>query len=259
MVRFCRSLGGIVWLAALFALGALGLILRRPATREQRANWLHGFCARTLPRMGIAFRQHGTYPERGVVISNHIGYLDIIAFAALHRCVFVSKSEIRSWPFIGWMTTMAGTVFVERGRGGSANRAKGEMQAVADSGIPVVFFPEGTSSDASTVLPFRSGLLTESIAAGQPITAAFVAYRLTRGNGPDVTIADRVAYWDDTPIFTHIFRLVGLRGIEVDVSFADAPIAFSPAAATDRRIAATEARAAVMELGGVAEPEPVAT
>ena len=70
--------------------------------------------------MGIAVRCQGTFPERGVVISNHLGYLDIIAFAALHPCVFVAKSEIRRWPLLGWMTTMAGTVYVERGRGGSA-------------------------------------------------------------------------------------------------------------------------------------------
>ena len=259
MVRFLRSLGGMVRLTVIFAFGALGLILKRPATRVQRAEWLHAFCMRTLPRMGIAFRQHGTYPEHGVVISNHMGYLDIMAFAALHRCVFVSKAEIGTWPVIGWMTTMSGTVYVERGRGGSANRAKGDIQAAAAEGLPVIFFPEGTSSDGSSVLPFRSGLLTESIAAGQSITAAFIRYRLTRDNGPDVAIENRVSYWDDTPIALHIFRLVGLRGIEVDVSFASSPIAFSPAASTDRRVAAVEARAAVMELGGVIEPEPVTT
>ena len=139
-----------------------------------------------------AVRGHGHHrtasraptPRRGIVISNHMGYLDIMAFAALHRCVFVSKSEIRDWFFIGWMTTMSGTVYVERGRGGSAAQAKGEMRAAVDEGIPVVFFPEGTSSDGTGVLKFRSGLLADAIEADQPVTAAFVRYGSPRTMAP---------------------------------------------------------------------------
>ena len=62
----------------------------------------------------------GEFPDGGVVISNHVSYLDIIVFAALKPCVFVSKAEIAQWPVLGWMTTMAGTVYVNRGHGGSA-------------------------------------------------------------------------------------------------------------------------------------------
>ena len=100
MFRFLRSIFRSVKLIALFLYAALELIVRRPATREQRAEWLHQFCARAFKSMGIRLRGVGPYPESGVVISNHLGYLDIIAFAALHRCVFVSKLEIKSWPFL---------------------------------------------------------------------------------------------------------------------------------------------------------------
>jgi len=206
--------------------------------------------------MGIAARCEGAYPERGVVISNHMGYLDIVAFAALHRCVFVSKAEIRRWPFLGWMTTMAGTVFVDRGRGGSAMRAKSGMQAAAEAGLPVVFFPEGTTSNGTTVLKFHSGLLSQAMASGEPVTAAHVRYRLTEDNGPGVTVADNVSYWDDTPLLKHIFRLVALRGIEVEVRFAGAPIVFSGDVGR-RKMAAAEARAAVMELRDAMQVETV--
>jgi 1-acyl-sn-glycerol-3-phosphate acyltransferase len=257
LVRFFRSVFRSVKLVAIFAFGGLELAMTRPATREQRAEWLHRFCARAVRAMGITARHQGTYPERGIVISNHLGYLDIMVFAALHRCVFVSKAEIQNWFFLGWMTTMSGTVYVERGRGGSASQARSGMEAAADAGIPVVLFPEGTSSNGETVLKFHTGLLWEGIEAGQPVTAAHIRYRLTEDNGPDVTVANSVAYWDDTPLLKHIFRVVALRGIEVDVKFAPAPIAFS-AAELNRKSAAVEARAAVMEVGGIAEREPVA-
>jgi len=247
LLRFVRSCYRIVLLVALFAYGVLSLLIRRPRTRAARAEWLHRFSILLLRRLGITARQRGTYPVSGVVISNHMGYLDIITFAALHRCVFVAKSDIASWPVIGWMTTMSGTVYVERGRGGSAQRAQADLAEVAREKVPIVFFPEGTSSDGETVLPFRSGLLANCLAARQTITAACVHYRLTRDN-PGVVLGTQVAYWDDTPLPLHIFRLLGMRGIEIEVTFSDAPIAFSPAALSDRRTAAEEARTAVLAL-----------
>lgn len=246
MLRFTRSLVRIFYLITLLIFGAVALLMRSPRTRAARAEWLHRFAAMLLRRLGITVKQSGTYPESGVVISNHMGYLDIMAFAALARCVFVSKSEIASWPLIGWMTTMSGTVYVQRGRGGSAARAKADLESVSAENVPIVFFPEGTSSDGSTILPFRTGLLYDCIEAGQPITAARIRYHLTRDNGSHA--ASHLPYWDDTPIAKHIFRLLALRGIEIQVAFADAPIDFSPAALADRQSAGMEAREAVLAL-----------
>ncbi len=236
----------------MFLYASAELVLRRPATREQRAEWLHRFCARAVERMGVRVRMVGTWPERGVVISNHVGYLDIIAFAALRRCVFVAKLEIKDWPVLGWMTTMAGTVYVDRGHGGSAARAKSRMEAAEAAGLQVVFFPEGTTSNGRTVLKFHSGLLAQAMAAGQAVTAAFVRYRVTEDNGPDVSVENDVCYWGDVSMGKHIWRLLGMRGIEAEVRFADGPIAFSESAG-QRKLAAVEARAAVMELGGLVE------
>ena len=151
-------MGRSLKLAAIFAYAALQLIAKRPSTRQQRAEWLHQFCVRAIRWMGIAVRRQGPFPERGVVIANHLGYLDVIAFAALHRCVFIGKSEIRRWPLLGWMSTMAGTLYVHRGRGGSAERARKGMRAASDAGIPLVFFPEGTMQPRrhGAALPQRS-------------------------------------------------------------------------------------------------------
>jgi len=247
-LRFWRSVGRGLKLTLLFAYATLELLVQRPSTRQQRAEWLHQFCMRVLHGMSVAVRLNGTPPERGVVISNHLGYLDIVALAALHRCVFVAKSEIRGWPFLGWLTAMAGTVYVERGRSGAAERVKVATQSAVDAGLPLVFFPEGTTSLGETVLRFHTGLLVQAIEAGQPITAAHIRYRLTEENGPNLSLAN-VCFWDDTPLASHVFRLLAVRGIEIEVRFADAPIAFTAEAAEHRKIAAEEARAAVMWLG----------
>lgn len=197
--------------------------------------------------MGIAIAVQGTFPERGAVISNHTGYLDILTFAAIAPCVFVSKAEIRGWPVLGWMTTMSGTIYVERGRGGSAARAAAQMPDAAAAGLPVVFFPEGTTTNGRELLPFHGGVLNEALASGEPVTAAYVTYSLGAGNGA-ATVEDDVAYWGDVVLAKHIFRLLGLRKIGVAVRFAEAPIGFSEQALTNRKLAAAEARLAVTAL-----------
>ena len=253
LVRVLRSLRGLWKLAGLMGYGALELLVTRPTTRQQRAEWLHQLCARGVVKMGVGVRVEGRFPEHGALISNHMGYLDIVVMAALHRCVFVSKAEMRAIPLLGWMTTMAGTVYVERGRGGSAARARSGLEASAEAGVPVVFFPEGTTSNGTSVMQFHSGILAQVLEAGEPVTAAYVRYRLTEENGPGVSIEDDLAYWgDEVKLFPHVFRLIGLRGIVVEIKIAEEPIAFSERA-SQRKLAAEEARAAVLELSGVSE------
>jgi 1-acyl-sn-glycerol-3-phosphate acyltransferase len=257
LVRFLRSVGRFLKLSAIFVFGAIQLVARRPATPTERAEWLHRFAAGALRSMDIAVRVEGRFPGRGAVISNHTGYLDIIAIAALHPVAFVAKSELANFPLLGWMTTMAGTLYVERGRGGSAVRARSGLQSAAEASLPVVFFPEGTTSNGATVMKFHSGILAQVREAGEPVTAAFVSYRLTEDNGPHISLANDVCFWgDDALLVPHVFRLLAIRGIEVSVRIADSPIAFS-ADPSNRKLAAAEARAAVMELGGIAEPAPV--
>jgi 1-acyl-sn-glycerol-3-phosphate acyltransferase len=198
-------------------------------------------------QLGIEIHVAGSFPERGAVISNHLSYLDIVVFAALHPCVFVSKEEIEGWPVVGWMTTMSGTVYVARGHGGSAIRARQGMQSVLNAGLPLVFFPEGTTTDGSTLLKFHSGLLAQVMGGGARITAAYVSYSIGAGNGADVSVANDVCYWGDAKIVPHIFQLLGLRGVRADVHFAERPIAFS-SDVLHRKVAAIEARAAVVAL-----------
>lgn len=235
-------------LLAMFFYAGMELVLTRPESRVSRADWLHRFAARALERLRVRVEVVGRVPDRGAVIANHQGYLDIVAFAALHRCVFCSKAEIEAWPVLGWMTTMAGTVYVERGRGGSAAKAAEGMQAASAAGLPVVFFPEGTTTNGEGLLKFHSGLLAQAMASGEAITPAFVRYSLDEDNGPGVSLADDVAYWGDRNLLLHISKLLGLRGLRVTVRYGEGPMAFS-SDTLHRKRAAEEARAAVGRLG----------
>ena len=244
--------------AVLFFLGfGLELVVLRPRTRVQRAAWLHRFCAAMIRGFGIVLTVEGEFPKGGVLISNHTGYLDILAYAAMSDVVFCAKAEMEKWPLLGWMAMMAGSVFIDRGAGGSSERAKAGMEAAEKEGVPVLFYPEGTTSNGLQVLPFRSGLIAVSLEAKQPITAAYIRYTLDKDNGPGVSVADNVSFWgDDVNMLTHIYTLLGIQGIHAWVKIAPEPIQFSPAALEDRKVAAFECREAVLAVAGIASDVP---
>ena len=100
-MRLIRSVGRTVQLLLVMLGGCMELIGKQPKTRREGAEWLHRLCRRAVDLFGLEIRAEGEFPERGVVISNHMSYLDIIVFAALRPCVFVAKAEIRGWPLLG--------------------------------------------------------------------------------------------------------------------------------------------------------------
>jgi lyso-ornithine lipid O-acyltransferase len=251
-VSFFRSLSRSVQLGWYFVRYGTELLITQPQTREARADWLHRFCAGALAGLKIEVKVTGGFPLRGAVISNHLSYVDIVVFAAVHPCVFVSKAEVASVPVLGWMTTMSGTVYVARGHGGSAMKARQGMQGALDAGLPVVFFPEGTTTNGSGLLKFHSGLLAQVMEGGAPITAAHIHYSLTEENGAGVTVANDVCWWGSAKMLPHIFKLLGLRGVTAEVRFAEGPIAFS-SGVSHRKQAAVEARVAVGALRDVEE------
>ena len=246
---FVRSVWGSAKVVSIFLFYAAELIVTRPKTREKRANWLHRFCGTLRRQMHISVTvESGRFPDGGgAVISNHLGYADIIVYAALHDCVYCAKQEIRSWPIVGWMTMMAGTVFIDRGHGGSAVGATSRMQATVEAGLPVLFFPEGTTSNGDGLLPFHSGLLQQALTIHAPITAARIRYTLDRPNAPGITVRDDVHYWGDINILKHLFRFCSLQGVHAHIRFAESPIQFSMP--DDRKAAAMEAREQVLALG----------
>jgi len=85
------------------------------------------------------------------------------------------------------------------------------MRAAAEAGLPVVFFPEGTTTNGEAMLKFHSGILAQAMGAGMPVTAAYVRYELGEGNPAGATTADDMAYWGDTAMWPHVFRFWGLE------------------------------------------------
>jgi 1-acyl-sn-glycerol-3-phosphate acyltransferase len=248
-LSFFRKIYRLLAVAFVFAYSTVEVLIQRPQTRALRAAWLSKIGNRLLRTQDVTFTTIGPIPSHGAVISNHLTYVDILLHAAMRPCVFVSKIELRKTPVFGWVSFMAGTVYVARGAGGSAAKAAEGMAKGFRDGLPVVFFPEGTTGVGDVpALSFRSGLLSQAIAADEPVTAGFIHYDL---NARDIAAGKSTrndVHWGPETLWQHMWNFVGLHGIHATVYFAPEPIAFSAPALANRKIAAEEARDAVVAL-----------
>ncbi len=179
IVRFLRSIVRSVWLVALLLGAAVDFLIRRPRSSYEGAVRMHGLCRRLVRAMGVEWVVEGGLPAYGAVVSNHQSYLDILLFSALRPFVMVAKSEVQRWPLIGWLTAQAGTVYVVRGGGPSTYPAVNAAMATAyRSGLPVLFFPEGSTTDGSEVLPFRRGLFHSVLNESVPLQIAGLRFSI---------------------------------------------------------------------------------
>jgi 1-acyl-sn-glycerol-3-phosphate acyltransferase len=114
--------------------------------------------------------------EQGMVVCNHISWLDIFVINALYPCRFVAKAEIRSWPLAGWLVAQAGTVFIARGNKRELrNIFKGLVHALQE-GQRVAFFPEGTTAAQGTLLPFHANLFEAAVDGKVPVQPFALSY-----------------------------------------------------------------------------------
>jgi 1-acyl-sn-glycerol-3-phosphate acyltransferase len=201
---------------------ARGLPIRDTADCQSalhhRALWLHRICRRVLRAFGVQSTVIGTVPTRGLLVANHLSYLDIVFLGALTPCVFVAKSEVKRWPVFGWFARLAGTIFVDRNNRRDAARANEAIRAALREGALVVLFPEGTSSDGSTVLPFKSSLLEAAIGERVPITVAALRYELPNGDA-----GAEVCYWGEHTLVPHLIKLLSKREVRASVAFSEVP------------------------------------
>src|SRR5258708_22303387 len=117
------------------------------------AAWLQSSSRCLLRVFRVETQFTGNIPSSGLLVCNHLSYLDILVLAALAPCVFVAKSEVKGWLVFGWFAKLAGTVFVHREQRTQAGQTVKEIETALQTDSLVVLFPEGTSSNGHTVLP----------------------------------------------------------------------------------------------------------
>ena len=216
-------------------------------TPAERTRWQQDQAIRMLAALEVEISVKGAMPHGGLLVCNHLSYLDVLVLAAQGPVVFVAKSEVRTWPVIGKLLETAGTILAERARPLTARKTAAQIRAALEGGLTVVLFPEGTSSAGASILPYKPSLLQAALDAGVPITPAALAYQAERGDP-----ASEVCYWGDATFLPHLLRMAGLEKINAHLSIGPACI-LPPA----RKLAALELHKLSAELlAGMTGPSP---
>jgi len=206
-----------------------------------------------LAATGARVVETGRRPDRpALVVSNHYGWLESLAFGALVAPAFTAFA--RGWPLVGFLMRRFGTLDVPR----SGNGALGPVVAAAASalraGTTVWVYPEGATSFGPGTLPFRPAFFQAAIDAGAPVAVASFRFE----TDPPWPSPERVAHWVDwTSILTHAYRLFSVPRIRILVRWDGwlARTGDRKAMAADARRMCEEGLAALSEeSGSTAEP-----
>jgi 1-acyl-sn-glycerol-3-phosphate acyltransferase len=163
-VRFCFRL---ICIAITIFILIPPMVLLRVIGQFSMSQQIVGFACRMVLRIiGLRVVVEGAaMTKAGGLVSNHVSWMDVFALNSVARVYFVAKSEVSGWPLIGGIARSVGTVFIQR-RSTQAIAQKSEFSKRIELGQRLLFFPEGTSTDGTAVLPFRSSLFAAFFETG---------------------------------------------------------------------------------------------
>jgi 1-acyl-sn-glycerol-3-phosphate acyltransferase len=148
--------------------------------------------------------------QGGLLVTNHISWLDVFVLNAIIPMRFVAKSEVRSWPVFGWLCAQAGTLFIERGKARDAARLNLQLVELLQAGECLAIFPEGTTTDGSLVAHFHASLLQPVIDAGTALHPVAIRYQ-----DADGTRSTAAAYIDELSFAASLWNILSTPELHV--------------------------------------------
>lgn len=209
--------------------------------RQRRT--MKAWSRRLLTILNIGIQIEGQQPTRSeggcLIVANHVSWLDIFVLNAIYPSRFIAKSEVRSWPVIGWLSRRSGTIFIERAMRQDASMINGRVSLLLKQGECIGLFPEGTTTDGKQVGHFHSALIQPAIDAGIRLCPIALCYQ-----GRDGKFEKAAAFIGDMTLAQSIWRILRCP-------HQNALLVFTPALMADnanRRVLARSAQAAIAQV-----------
>jgi 1-acyl-sn-glycerol-3-phosphate acyltransferase len=204
---------------------------RRSTLRQMKAEMASRYSDRVLKILNIHLETSDAFPsiKKGLLVCNHWSYIDVLVISKLIPSLFITSVEVKNSIGLGWITQLAGCLFVERrSRLKLESESKTISEALAD-GVPVTLFPEGTSTDGSKILPYRAALFQSAIDARVPIHNLHIGF----DHGA-------VAYYGDLKFGPHLLKLCQQKEVKARISYLGE---LSPEAFENRKFIANQSYA----------------
>ena len=181
------------------------------ATSELTRIWAKGIAHIS----GVKIKTYGKMPDAssGLVVSNHLGYLDIIVHASLFPLRFAPSTDVAKIPIVGGVAFMSNAIFVDRKSAPAAKKAVRAFAKTMNRGMYLIVYPEGTSTDGqSGILPFKSTPFDAAAGSEVPILPILTRYQKKTGQ-------PIVPWYGDMTFFSHFWNVLGSRSIDAEVLF----------------------------------------
>lgn len=199
--------------------------------------WPRRFLGGIARLAGARVRVVGTVPANGaVLLANHVSWIDICALAGATGSAFVAHDGLAQVSPLRWLCEMNDTVFIARQRRTTVAEQVEQVRRAIHASPALTLFPEGTTSNGSELLPFKSSLLS----ALESLPAGIRAHPVLLDYGPE---APAIAWVGDEPGVNNFKRIVARREpIELTIHLLP-PLSEKEVA--DRKLAASTAREAL--------------
>ncbi len=151
----------------------------------------------------------------GLVVSNHLGYIDIVVHGSLLPMRYSPKADISRWPILGWYIGLSRPIWIDREAKKAARKALRDFAKTMKRGMYMIVYPEGTSSNGkSGILPFRSTSFEAAITGNLPIIPMLTSYKEAPG-GPEI------CWYGDMKLLPHIWNVLKAPALEARIRFLD--------------------------------------
>jgi 1-acyl-sn-glycerol-3-phosphate acyltransferase len=163
-------------------------------------------------------------PAPALLVSNHQSYLDVIALGASAHMCFTPKSDVAGWPLIGALIREFGVVFVSRERT-RAKEVMGDLMRELEAGRRMCVFPEGTTNDGRSLLPFKASPFSlcerwqEHHPAPLAVQPLSVIYETLDGQPIIGDAWDTIAWYGDMDFFPHLWGVMQRKSITMRLEF----------------------------------------
>jgi 1-acyl-sn-glycerol-3-phosphate acyltransferase len=196
-----------VFIVIAFLAVTLPLMLLQRLLKSQRLPWYyHHIICKIL---GMTVEIQGTLPKGTLLlVSNHLSWLDIPLLGSLKPLAFIAKQEVATWPLFGAMAKLQGSIFVDRERRSNTDVEKEAIEQRLLAGQTVLLFPEGTTSDGSAVLPFKSSYFGAVTNVNLPVVPISITY---------LDNVEFYAWYGEMDLAPHLWKVIKAGAIKARV------------------------------------------
>ena len=184
-------------------------------TRTRLTKW---WCRKLLNCFNIQIITSGVLPNADssntLFLANHVSWIDIHALNSIRPLQFIAKSDINNWPVFGYLVRKSGTIFINRNSRKDTARIVNTTVACLVDGGNVGFFPEGTTSDGTSLSHFKSSIVQAAINANSILQPVAIRYPLPNGG-----INTQMAYAGETTLGESLMNVLGQKKSVVELHF----------------------------------------